>query len=82
VPAQVEMEIVVVDTDPTNNGTRAGTEPAAGAMTGPDWAGRLQTASERASNPNTVQYLNRRLELGVDEGQCQYFIRRKNRYCR
>jgi hypothetical protein len=33
------------------------------------------------SNPRNLDYLNRRAQLGVDEGNCTHFISRKKRFC-
>ncbi len=42
---------------------------------------RIEIACEKAKNPLAIDYLTRRLELGVDEGICGYFIQRKKRFC-
>jgi hypothetical protein len=39
-------------------------------------------SSVESKNPKVLSYLERRKELGVDEKQCSYFIKRKKRYCR
>lgn len=40
--------------------------------------GKLKSATV---NPSIIEHLNRRIELGVEEGNCTHFIRRKQRYC-
>jgi tRNA (guanine-N7-)-methyltransferase len=41
----------------------------------------LKCAKENTNNPRTLQHIERRAELGVVEGNCTYFIRRKQRFC-
>lgn len=40
--------------------------------------GKLKSATV---NPSIIEHLNRRIELGVEEGNCTHFIRRKQRFC-
>jgi hypothetical protein len=42
---------------------------------------RLELIKNKTNNPNVVNHLNRRILLGVDEKNCCYFIKRKNRFC-
>jgi hypothetical protein len=74
-------DAMITQPDTTGSSSSEPAETAESADVINDWTDRLHTMSSKVNNPNTVQYLTRRVELGVDEGHCQYFIRRKNRYC-